>query len=65
MEDARVAVRNVRRDLIKDLREFEKEKLISEDDLKKAEDELQKLTERIIQEIEGVGFHKEKEIMEV
>jgi ribosome recycling factor len=65
LEDARVAVRNVRRDLIKDLREFEKEKLISEDDLKKAEDELQKLTDRTIQEIEGVGQHKEKEIMEV
>jgi len=65
LEDARVAVRNVRRDLIKDLREFEKEKLISEDDLTKAEDELQKLTDRTIQELDFVGQHKEKEIMEV
>jgi ribosome recycling factor len=65
LEESRVAVRNVRRDLIKDLREFEKEKLISEDDLKKAEDELQKLTDKYIQQIDGVGYHKEKEIMEV
>ncbi len=65
LEEARVAVRNVRRDLIKDLREFEKEKMISEDDLKKAEEELQKLTDRFIQEIDSVGQHKEKEIMEV
>lgn len=65
LEESRVAVRNVRRDLIKDLREFEKEKLISEDDLKKAEEELQKLTDREIQQIDGVGLHKEREIMEV
>lgn len=65
LEEARVAVRNIRRDLIKDLREFEKEKLISEDDLKKAEEELQKLTDKFIQSIEGIGQHKEKEIMEV
>lgn len=65
LEEARVAVRNIRRDLIKDLREFEKEKLISEDDLKKAEEELQKLTDKFIQQIEAIGQHKEKEIMEV
>ncbi len=44
LEEARVACRNVRRDIIKDLREYEKEKLISEDDLKRAEEELQKVT---------------------
>lgn len=65
LEDSRVAVRNVRRDLIKDLREFEKEKLISEDDLETAESELQKLTDKYIQEIDAVGQRKEKEIMEV
>lgn len=65
LEEARIAARNVRRDLIKDLREFEKEKLISEDELKKAEEELQKLTDRIIQQIDMVGHTKEKEIMEV
>ncbi len=65
LEDSRVAVRNVRRDLIKDLREFEREKMISEDDLKLAEEELQKLTERFIETIDSVGHHKEREIMEV
>ena len=65
LEESRVAVRNVRRDLIKDLRDFEKEKLISEDELKTAEEELQKLTDKFIEQIEVVGAKKEKEIMEV
>lgn len=65
VEDARVAVRNVRRDVIKDLREFEHEKLISEDERKRGEDELQKLTDRYIEEINGLGERKKDEIMEV
>jgi ribosome recycling factor len=65
LEESHIAVRNIRRDLIKDLREFEKEKMISEDDLKKAEEELQKLTDKFIEQIDGIGQHKEKEIMEV
>jgi ribosome recycling factor len=65
LEESRVAVRNVRRDLIKDLRDFEKEKMISEDDLKYAEEELQKLTDKFIEQIDAVGVKKEKEIMEV
>jgi ribosome recycling factor len=65
VEEARVAVRNVRRDSIRDLREFEEEKLISEDDLKKGEEELQKITERFIEEINAAGERKEKEILEV
>ncbi len=65
VEDARVAIRNVRRDLMKDLREFEHEKLISEDDLKHGEDDLQKLTDHMIEQVDKVGEHKQKEIMEV
>jgi ribosome recycling factor len=65
LEESRVAVRNIRRDLMKDLREFEHEKLITEDDLNTAEEELQKLTDKMILQIEGVGDHKQKEIMEV
>lgn len=65
LEEARVAVRNVRRDMIKDLREFEQEKMISEDELKKGEEELQKITDHFIQEINQVGEKKEKEILEV
>ena len=65
LEEGRVAVRNVRRDLMKDLKEFEKEKLISEDDLKTAEEELQKLTDKVIVQLDGIGEKKQKEIMEV
>ena len=60
VEDARVAVRNVRRDSIKDLREFEQEKLISEDDLKRGEEELQKITDEYIEKVNEIGERKEK-----
>ena len=65
VEEARVAARNVRRDSIKDLREFEQEKMISEDDLEHGEEELQKITDRYIEQINTIGDHKEKEILEV
>ena len=65
VEEARVAIRNVRRDSIKDLREFENEKMISEDDLKRGEEELQKITDRFIEEVNKVGERKETEVMEV
>ena len=65
LEESKVAVRNVRRDLIKDLRDFEKEKMISKDDLQLGEDELQQITDQMIEEIEKIGEHKEAEIMEV
>lgn len=65
LEETRVAIRNIRRDLIKDLRDFEKEKMISEDDLKTGEEELQKLTSKNIDDIEKIGQKKETEIMEV
>ncbi|HOW91297.1 MAG TPA: ribosome recycling factor, partial [Anaerolineaceae bacterium] len=65
LEETRVAVRNVRRDLIKDLRDFEKEKMISKDDLELGEEELQKLTDRMIEETDKIGQRKDAEIMEV
>ena len=65
LEDSRIAVRNIRRDLHNDMREFEKEKLISKDDLERGEEELQKVTDRFIEEINKHGQHKEQEIMEV
>lgn len=65
LEECRIAIRNIRRDLIKDLKEFEHEKLISEDDLKHGEDELQKLTDKMIQQIDSIGERKQREIMEV
>jgi len=65
VEEGRVAVRNIRRDMIKDLRDFEQEKMISEDDRKRGEEELQKITDRFIVEINTHGERKEKEILEV
>ncbi|MBN2146200.1 MAG: ribosome recycling factor [Anaerolineales bacterium] len=64
-EEGRIALRNIRRDSIKDLREFEQEKMISEDDLKRGEAELQKITDRFIEEVNAVAERKEREIMEV
>jgi len=65
LEDCRVAVRNVRRDLHNDMRDFEKEKLISMDDLVRGEEDLQKITDKYIEEIAAVGEKKQQEIMEV
>lgn len=65
VEQGRVAVRNIRRDVLRDMNDFEKEKLISEDELKRGEDEMQKLTDRYIEEINKHGELKEKEIMEI
>ena len=65
LEESRIAVRNIRRDIHNDMREFEKEKLVSEDELKRGEDDLQKLTDRFIEEIAKMGEKKEAEIMEV
>ncbi|HLC33938.1 MAG TPA: ribosome recycling factor [Anaerolineales bacterium] len=64
-EEARVAVRNVRRDVHNDLREFEKEKLISEDDLKRGEEDLQKMTDKMVEKVDDLVKRKETEIMEV
>jgi ribosome recycling factor len=65
LEEARIAVRNVRRDSNKDLKEFEEEKLISEDELKRGEEDIQKMTDKIIEEIGEIGKKKDQEIMEI
>ena len=64
-EEERVAVRNVRRETIDLLKEFEKEGDISEDELHRAQEEVQKLTDKYVKEIETILEAKEKEIMEV
>ncbi len=65
VEDAKVAVRNVRRDTLNDLRDFKNESMITEDEFFKGQDDLQVLTDKYVQEIDGLGSQKEKEIMEV
>ena len=65
VEEAKVAVRNVRRDALNDFRDFKNEGLITEDELHRGQDDLQRLTDKIIGEIDQVGKSKEAEIMEV
>ena len=65
MEEARVAIRNIRRSANDDLKEFEREKMISEDEMKRGQDEVQKLTDDYIANIDGLGKAKEAEILEV
>jgi ribosome recycling factor len=65
LEEAKVAIRNIRRDVLDDLREFEKGKEVSEDEFFRAKDDLQKLTDRYSEEIDRIGERKEQDIMEV
>lgn len=64
-EEARVAVRNLRREANDAVKKLEKDKTISEDENKKAQDDIQKLTDKYIKEIDQIMATKEKEIMEV
>ncbi|HEV7136819.1 MAG TPA: ribosome recycling factor [Steroidobacteraceae bacterium] len=64
-EGARVAVRNVRRDIMNDIKELLKEKMITQDDERRAEGEIQKLTDKHVADIEQLLATKEKEIMQV
>ncbi len=63
-EEARVAVRNVRRESIDALKKAEKDKLITEDDRKRGEDEVQKITDEYIKNVDSILETKEKELME-
>ncbi|MEO8971936.1 MAG: ribosome recycling factor [Ktedonobacteraceae bacterium] len=65
MDEHKVAIRNIRRDANDKLRDREKKKEISEDELKRSSERLQKLTDRFIDEMEKVGKTKELEILEV
>jgi ribosome recycling factor len=64
-EAARVAVRNVRRDVMGDIKELLKEKLVSQDDERRAEVDVQKLTDKHVADIEQLLTAKEKEVMQV
>jgi ribosome recycling factor len=64
-EDGRVAVRNIRRDAMKDLKDYKNEGLIGEDAERRAEEQLQHLTDKRTHEIDELLKHKEAEILEV
>ncbi len=65
VEEARVSVRNLRRDALQDLKEFEKEKMISEDDFYRGKGEVQDLTDEFMVKIDEIGKRKEEEVMEI
>lgn len=65
VEEGRIAVRNLRRDALQDLREFEQEKMISEDEYFRGKDDIQELTDEFIGEINEIGKRKEEEVMEI
>jgi ribosome recycling factor len=64
-EGGRIAIRNIRRDAISDVKDLLKEKMIGEDDERRTEDEIQKITDDHIAEIDKVLAQKESELMEV
>lgn len=65
VEEGRIAVRNCRRDGLHDMRELEKEKLISEDDHYRGKDRMQELTDNYVEKMDEIGAAKEEQIMEV
>jgi len=64
-EEARIAIRNIRRDGIRNLRDFEDEAMITEDDLHRGEEKVQEITDNYTNKIEEICERKESEIMEV
>jgi ribosome recycling factor len=64
VEEGKVALRNIRREALDDLREFEKEKLVSEDDFYRGKDDLQDLIDRYTKQMDGISDRKQQEILE-
>jgi ribosome recycling factor len=65
VEEGKVAIRNIRRDAIEDLREMESEKMISEDELYRAKDDVQEITDKFVVRMDEIGRDKEQEIREI
>jgi ribosome recycling factor len=64
-EESRVALRNIRRDILDEIKKLQKEKNLSEDEVKRWNEEVQKITDTYIKKVDELLSHKEKEIMEV
>lgn len=64
-EENKVAIRNIRRDAMDQLKKLEKDSLISEDELKRRSDEIQKVTDKYIENVDKVASEKEKDIMSI
>jgi ribosome recycling factor len=64
-ENYKVIIRNIRRDMMEQMKKIEKEALITEDDLKKESENIQKLTDKYVNKIDDIIRDKEKAIMEI
>ncbi len=64
-EESKVAIRNIRRDVNDELKKLEKDKILSEDEARRTHDDIQKITDKFIIDIDEITNHKEEEIMEV
>jgi len=62
-ENAKVAIRNVRRDALHQIKELLKDKKVTEDEERRAEEDMQKLTDKFVKDVDGVVKHKEDELM--
>lgn len=65
VEEARVSIRNLRRDALQDLKDFENEKMISEDEFYRGKDKVQELTDEFIKQVDEIGKRKETEVLEI
>jgi ribosome recycling factor len=65
VEEGKIAIRNIRRDAIEDLREMDSEKLISEDEFYRTKDDVQEITDRFVAKMDEIGRDKEREITEI
>jgi ribosome recycling factor len=65
VEEGRVSIRNIRRDAMHDLKEMENEKMISEDEHKRAAEKIEDLVHKYVREAEHIGHDKEAEVLEV
>ena len=65
VEDNKIAIRNIRRDAIEQLKKLEKDSIISEDELKRRSDEVQKTTDKFIENIDKLAKEKEQDIMSI
>ena len=65
VEEGKIAVRNIRRNAIEDLRELESEKMISEDEFYRTKDDVQEITDKFVAKMDEIGRDKEREIREI
>lgn len=65
VEEARVSIRNLRRDALQDLKDFENEKMISEDEFYRGKDKVQELTDEFVKQVDEIGKRKETEVLEI